>query len=109
MEIRDGMDPEIVQIKKMVRCLTLEEIADDFIIFSELVKKHHPNGMSLIEDFKKTNSDKDNPIYKVKLPIAVIEFHKILQTKYNDRKMCTAIFMRILGELASPNLPQNEL
>lgn len=108
MEIRDGMDPEIVQIKKMVRCLTLEEIAEDFIIFGELVEKHHPKGMNLIEDFKKANSDKDNPIYKVKLPTAVVEFHKILHTKYSDRKMVTAIFMRVLEELTSRSSPRIE-
>lgn len=104
-----GGDSEILQIKKMVRCLTFDEIAEDFTIFTELIKNYHPNGMSLIEGFKKTNSDKDNLTYKVKLPTAIIEFHKILHMKYNDRKMITAVFMRIIEELTSRNLLRNEL
>lgn len=107
MEMRGKMDPEILEIKKMVRCLTFDEIAQDFIVLTELIRMHHPKGMRLIEDFKKTNPGKDDTMYQVKFPSAIVAFHQLIEKKYKDPKMKTAVFMRVLEEVVSRNLHQN--
>jgi len=59
----------------------------DLSIFKELIKKHHPNGMLLLEDIKKINSDEDNPLYQFRFPFAIIEFKLMLKVKYNNNTM----------------------
>lgn len=85
---------DFIQIKRMIGNLKSSDIASDLTALMELIHKHHPNGTPLLEDIKKQSDG----CFQYKLPDALAEFQQLLSKKYNDRKMESAIFMRVLME-----------
>lgn len=96
---------EIKEIRKLMQSLTFDDIADDYSIFTELVLKHHPGGMSLIEDLKMVKTDDNDSTYSFSFPTAIIEFRKFLGEKYNDHKKEMAISMLVLAKASNLKYP----
>ncbi len=90
---------DYLKVKEMYMSLSLEEVKEDLSTLIELIKKHHPNGAPIIEEILPDYSEKDNPRYYYKLSTAIIEFMKLLNIKYKDKKIQTAVFMKVISEI----------
>lgn len=92
------------QIKELMEQLTFDDIAEELLVFIDLVLKHHPSGISIFEVINEVYGDKRDPIYRDRLPNAIDTFKNILNDKYKDNKMETAILIRTINEVLSLDL-----
>jgi len=95
-------------VKKIVQSISTRDIEEEISTFKELIMKYHPDGMRVLEDIQKVKSSPENPTYQYRLPRAIIEFQVILGRKYLDKRVQSAVFMKVMDVLYLKTFSNND-
>ena len=85
-------------ISVLSQVIDLDLHASDMELLRELIHRHHPGGMDLIDERYLSDEEKD-PSKKIPLPRALEEWVRIMGQKYHDRRFVLALTRKVLEKM----------
>lgn len=98
-------EEEFRRLNKLTNSLTFEDVKEDSDHLSDLILKHHPDGkFKLLEDVnhQRNYENEEESRVRVRIPKFVIDFHKYLFDKYDDRVYANAVGRKVFSVFFKP-------
>lgn len=85
-------------INVLSQVIDLDLHASDIELLRELIDRHHPQGMDLV-DGRYLSEEAGNPTEKLPLPRALEEWVEAMSLKYQDQRFVLALARKVLEKM----------